>query len=140
MTPTDAQHAYLTSHVWGLLATARGSGAPQLSMVAYDWDGSDVVISCRSGAAKYLNARRRSDVAFAVPDGLDNLTITGTAVCHDTGETRDRLTQRLRNRLADGHDWASSMLHRDIAAGLDDVNRVIIEVVPSAIDLIQPQG
>ncbi len=45
-----------------------------MSMVSYDWDGSDTVISCRSQAAKYIDARRDSSVVFAVPDDLDILT------------------------------------------------------------------
>ncbi len=140
MNVTDIENAYLRSHVWGLLATGRRDGSPQLSMVAYDWDGRDVVISCRSGAAKYINARRNESVVFAVPDDLDNLTVTGTAVCHETGPDRDALTVRLRDRLTQGHEWASEMLSADIEAGLDDVDRVIIQIIPSAIHLLQPQG
>ena len=72
-------------HVCGLLATGRANGAPQMSMVAYDWDGSDIVISCRSQASKYMNASRNPAVMFAVPDDLDNLAVSGTAICHDGG-------------------------------------------------------
>ena len=109
MDVTDVEHAYLRCHVWGLLATGRRDGAPQMSMVAYDWDGTDIVISCRASAAKYVNARRNAQVVFAVPDDLDNLTITGNATCHPTGPERDHLTQRLRDRLADGHEL--SLIH-----------------------------
>jgi PPOX class probable F420-dependent enzyme len=140
MDVTDTEHAYLREHVWGLLATGRSDGAPQMSMVAYDWDGSDIVISCRGQAAKYVNAGRNSSVVFAVPDDLDNLTVTGTAVCHDSGAVRDQLTQRLRDRLANGHVWASTMLDDAIASGLDSVDRVIIQIVPSAVSLLKPQG
>lgn len=140
MDVTEAEHRYLREHVWGLLATGRRDGSPQMSMVAYDWDGNDVVLSCRSSSAKYLNAQREPSVVFAVPDDLDNLTISGSAHCHGSGPQRDRLTERLRDRLADDHQWASDMLDRDIAAGLDDVDRVVIQVVPSAIHLVQPHG
>lgn len=140
MDVTPDQDRYLREHVWGLLATGRSNGAPQLSMVAYDWDGNDLVISCRGRAAKYINARQRPQVVFAVPDDLDNLTITGSARCHDSGPERDRLTERVRDRLASGHTWASDMLDGDIAAGLDHVDRVIIQILPAAIHLLQPQG
>lgn len=140
MNVTEAEDAYLRSHIWGLLATGRRDGSPQMSMVAYDWDGNDVVISCRASAAKYVNAQRNDAVVFAVPDDLDNLTVTGRAICHETGGQRDQMTERLRDQLADGHDWASAMLTTDIEAGLDQVNRVIIQIVPTAIHLIQPQG
>ena len=140
MDVTEVEDAYLRGHVWGLLATGRSGGAPQMSMVAYDWDGNDIVISCRGSAAKYVNARRNAEVVFAVPDDLDNLTITGTAICHDTGPERDQLTERLRDRLAEGHTWASAILDGDIAAGLDKVDRVIIQLVPNEVQLLQPQG
>ena len=135
-----AEDAYLRSHVWGLLATGRQDGSPQLSMVAYDWNGLDLVISCRSTAAKFVNAKRREAVVFAVPDAVDNLTVTGRAICHETGPERDALTERVRDRLADDHGWASAMLTSDIAAGLDAVRRVIIQVQPTSLQLLQPQN
>jgi hypothetical protein len=140
MDVTDAEHTYLRDHVWGLLATGRADGAPQMSMVAYDWDGSDLVISCRAQAAKYVNASRNSSVVFAVPDDLNNLTVMGTAICHHSGTIRDQLTERLRDRLADGYAWASTMLDADLATGLDDVGRVIIQIAPLAVSLLKPQG
>lgn len=140
MIATPEQDAYLRSHVWGLLATGRADGSPQLSMVAYDWDGHDVVISCRRAMAKFANARRREQVVFAVPDGADNLTLTGRAVCHETGAVRDRLTERVRDTFGPQHQWAAGILGGEIAAGLDDVGRVVIQVVPERIDLIQPTG
>lgn len=140
MQATEAETTYLQTHVWGLLATGRRDGSPQMSMVAYDWDGNDVVVSCRSSAAKYVNARRNESVVFAVPDDLDNLTVTGTAVCWETGAERDQMTKRLRDRLANGHLWASDMLDADIAAGLDDANRVIIQIIPTSMQLLTPQG
>ena len=137
---TPQETDYLHSHVWGLLATGRRSGAPQMSMVAYDWNGNDIVISCRRSAAKYVNAAAQPQVVFAVPDGVDNLTVTGTAICHTTGHDRDQLTERLRDRLADGHEWARAILQADIDNGLDQADRVIIQIVPSAIHLLKPQG
>lgn len=109
-------------------------------MVAYDWDGIDLVISCRAQTAKYVNARRNDSVVFSVPDDVDNLTVTGRAVCHGTGPKRDDLTERLRDRLADGHEWASEILDKKIAAGLDAADRVVIQIVPTAIHLVQPRG
>ena len=136
--PTE--HEYLRDHVWGLLATGRRNGSPQVSMVAYDWDGNDLVISCRSQTAKYINATRNENVVFSVPDDLDNLTVTGTAICHGSGPERDRLTMRLRDRLAHGHRWASDILDADSAAGLDETDRVVIQIVPTEIRLLRPQG
>ncbi len=137
---TEAEDAYLRAHIWGLLATGRRNGAPQLSMVAYDWNGDDLVISCRKQMAKFANAQRNSAVVFAVPDGVDNLTVTGTAICHETGPERDAMTARLRDTLAVEHSWAADMLDGDIAASLDHVGRVIIQIKPTGVDLIQPLG
>lgn len=109
-------------------------------MVAYDGDGTDVVISCRASAAKYVNAMRHESVVFAVPDDVDNLTVSGRAACHSNGSRRDRLTERVRDRLTDGHSWAGDMLDADIGAGLDSVNRVIVQILPAAIRLVQPRG
>jgi len=139
MDVNEIEHGYLYDHVWGLLATGRADGSPQMSMVAYDWNGRDLVISCRSRAAKYVNANRNTNVVFAVPDDLDNLTVTGTARCHARGPDRDQMTRRVRDRLADGHQWACDMLDADIDAGLDETNRVIIQIEPSAIHLIRPR-
>ena len=122
------------------LSTTRSNGAPQVTMVAYDWDGNDVVISTRSRAAKYTNASRRPAVVFSVPDGADNLTVVGTASCHRTGDDRDAMTARVRDRLQDGEQWAADMLDREMAEGLDALDRVIIQVVPESVTLFQPHG
>ena len=137
---TPAADEFLRSHLWGLLATTRNSGAPQVSMVAYDWDGTDLVMSCRSSAAKFVNAERRAAVSFSVADDVDFCSIDGTAVCHRTGPERDRDTERVRQRLLDGAEWGAAMLDRDIAAGLDEVQRVTITVVPSKVHFVQPLG
>jgi len=131
---------FLRERLWGTLVTIRASGAPQVSMVAYDWNGSDLVISCRGAAAKFVNAARREDVAFTVADDVDCCTVTGRAVCHATGPERDEATERVRQRLLDGAEWGAAMLDQDIAAGLDTVDRVTITVIPEQVRLVQPLG
>ena len=137
---SSAADEFLRARLWGLLATTRSAGAPQVSMVAYDWNGDDLVISCRGKAAKFVNASRREAVVFTVPDGVDCCTVTGRAVCHATGVERDARTERVRRRLLDGAEWGAKILDDDIAAGLDAVDRVTITVVPDAVQLIQPLG
>lgn len=109
-------------------------------MVAYDWDGADLVISCHGSAAKFVNASRRSDVVFTVADDVDCCTVTGAATCHTTGIDRDAATERVRARLRNGAEWGAVMLDRDIEAGLDSVNRVTITVTPTNVNLVQPLG
>jgi hypothetical protein len=140
MIATPQQDGYLHEHLWGLLATGRRDGSPQLSMVAYDWDGKSIVISCRRTMAKFSNAKRRDGVVFAVPDGADNLTVTGRAICHETGQMRDRLTDRLRGTFGPEYQWATAVLDGEIEAGLDEVGRVIIEILPDRMELIKPTG
>lgn len=137
---TTAADKFLRDRVWGMLATTRNSGAPQVSMVAYDWDGTDLVISCRGSAAKFVNASRRADVVFTVADDVDCCTVTGKAVCHGTGAERDAATERVRGRLRNGAEWGAVMLDADFEAGLDSVNRVTITVVPDRVQLLQPLG
>ena len=136
----DAADQFLRSHLWGVLVTIRDSGRPQQSMVAYDWNGTDLVISCRSTAAKFVNASKRTAVAFSVSDDVDCLTIDGVAECHDTGSGRDQATERVRQRLLDGAEWGAAILDQDIATGLDAVNRVTITIIPESIRLVQPLG
>lgn len=135
-----AADAYLHDHLWGVLTTIRSSGAPQVSMVAYAWNGNDLVISCRSSAAKFVNASQRPHVAFSVADDVDCATVVGQAVVHRTGRERDALTARVRDRLADGAPWAAEILDREIASGLDAATRVTITVIPESVRLVQPQG
>lgn len=131
---------FLRARLWGTLATTRASGAPQVSMVAYDWDGADLVISCRGSAAKFVNASRRAQVVFTVSDDVDCCTVAGRAVCHATGPERDTATERVRLRLLDGAEWGAAMLAQDIVTGLDAVDRVTITVIPEQVRLVQPLG
>ncbi|MEM9134675.1 MAG: pyridoxamine 5'-phosphate oxidase family protein [Actinomycetota bacterium] len=132
--------AFLGDHLWGVLTTIRASGGPQVSMVAYDWDGTDLVISCRSSAAKFVNASQRPDVALSVSDEADCATVVGRAVVHRTGPERDARTDRVGARLRLDAPWAAEILDQQIAAGLDEVGRVTITVVPDDVRLVRPLG
>ena len=109
-------------------------------MVAYDWNGDDLIISCRSTAAKFINAQRHPHVVFSVPDGVDNLTVTGEATCLSTGPDRDHQTERLRDRLRQGAPWAADILDADIAQGLDAVGRAVVVIEPDSVELLRPLG
>ena len=78
---TPDQDAYLREHLWALLATSRASAGPQVTMVAYHFDGTDAVVSCRRQAAKFANARAHPDVVLTVPDGRRYLSVYGVADC-----------------------------------------------------------
>jgi PPOX class probable F420-dependent enzyme len=70
---------FLKDHRLGVLATGRKSGMPQQSIVGYQFDGADVVISTGDNAAKVKNIRRRPLVSIAVTDGPTCVVVSGEA-------------------------------------------------------------
>jgi PPOX class probable F420-dependent enzyme len=77
--PNDLESEFLKSHRLGVLATSRRSGAPQVSIIAYNFDGNDVVISTGDQSAKYKNASKRPAVSLIVTDGGKAVTVYGSA-------------------------------------------------------------
>ena len=77
---------YLKDHRLGVLATQRGSGMPQQSIVAYQFDGADVVVSTGSDTAKVKNIRHRPGVSIAVTDGPTCVVVSGQARLLDGAE------------------------------------------------------
>jgi PPOX class probable F420-dependent enzyme len=125
---TPEQAAYLAEHRWALLATTRADGTPQVSMLAYHWDGTDIVFSLRATAAKWANVGRQPGVVVTVADDARYLSVHGVAERVVDDPARHDLTVRLRDSLQPVH-YAS--LQADIDAGLDARKRVVIRVVPS---------
>ena len=82
---------YLKDHRLGVLATERGSGMPQQSIVGYQFDGSDIVVSTGSDAAKVKNIRRRPGVSIAVTDGPTCVVVSGQARLLDGAEAETYL-------------------------------------------------
>lgn len=70
---------FLKDHGLGVLATSRKSGMPQQTIVAYQFDGDDLVVSTGSDAAKVKNIRRRPLVSMAVTDGPTCVVVSGEA-------------------------------------------------------------
>lgn len=90
---TDEEKNYLATHKWGLLATGRSDGSPQLSMVGYALDSEGrFLISTRVTSAKWLNVTRQSKVGISVPDGRVNLVVYGTAETFDVDPERAELS------------------------------------------------
>lgn len=75
----ELQSEFLKTHRLGVLATSKRSGAPQVSLIAYNYDGTDVVISTGDQSAKYRNAAKRPAVSLIVTDGPKAVTVYGTA-------------------------------------------------------------
>jgi PPOX class probable F420-dependent enzyme len=123
---TADQETYLREHSLGVLGTGRGDGSPQLSMIVYDYDGTDIVISVTSDRAKWKNAVRQPKVALLVPDGRKQLILYGTAEGVTDTEARNALTKRLRARIGRPFEGSEDDLTRE----LDEAHRVILRVTP----------
>ena len=128
MAVTAEQDAYLRDHRWALIATIGASGGPQVTMVAYHWDGHDVVMSIRRTTVKWRNVVARPQVCVTVAEGEQCLSLYGDAEAIDTDPERADLTDRLLASLLPEH---AAILAADIEAGLDATDRVIVRLAPT---------
>lgn len=123
------QRAFLDSHTWAILATGRGDGSPQQSMIGYavDDDGR-LVISAKSYTAKWKNAVRQPRVSVTVPDGRIHLVIYGVAETIDQDPLRAELTSQVFAALSGNGapDPAS------IVPMLDEQQRTVLRITPDA--------
>jgi PPOX class probable F420-dependent enzyme len=78
--PTVAE--FLQGHRTAVLATQRKTGAPQLTLIAYQFDGNDIVISTRAPTQKAKNISRRPEVSLAVIDNDGSRQLIVYATCH----------------------------------------------------------
>ena len=123
------QRAFLDSHTWAILATGRGDGSPQQSMIGYavDEDGR-LVISAKSYTAKWKNAVRQPRVSVTVPDGRIHLVVYGQAETIDQDPLRAELTSHVFASLSgnEAPDPAS------IIPMLDEQQRTVLRITPDA--------
>jgi PPOX class probable F420-dependent enzyme len=68
---------FLRNHGLGVLATGRGDGTPQQTIIGYAYHGDDIVIRTGSDTAKAKNARRLPGVSLAVTDGPTCVVVYG---------------------------------------------------------------
>ena len=88
---------YLQAHRTGVLATQKKSGAPQLTLIAYHFDGADFAISTRAPTQKAKNISVRPEVSLAVIDGQKQLIVYGPAtVVRDEAEVLRLHRERIR--------------------------------------------
>ena len=121
------QDAFLRAHRWALIATVGAGGGPQVTMVAYHWDGTDVVMSIKRTTVKWRNVLERSRVCVTVTDEEQCLSLYGDGDAIDTDPDRADLTERLLASLLPEH---AAILAADIEAGLDATDRVIVRLRP----------
>ena len=82
---TQEQQEYLSNHQWAVLATGRKDGSPQISQIAYHWNGEDFAVSIKSYTAKWKNALRQPRVAMLIHDDRRQLVVYGTTDLYNSG-------------------------------------------------------
>lgn len=91
---------YLQGHRTGVLATQRARGAPQMTLIAYHFDGVDIAISTRAPTQKAKNLSKRPEASLAVIDGQRQLIVYGAVeIVRDEAEVL-RLHQERIRRIA----------------------------------------
>ena len=123
---TPDQYQYLRDHSLAVLGTGRRDGSPQLSMIIYDYNGEDLVISVTSDRAKWKNAMRQPSVALLVPDGRRQLIVYGAVTGIETDPDRSNGTKRIRARAGRPFEGEDA----DLTKELDEANRVILNFTP----------
>ena len=116
---------YLQGHRTGVLATQRLRGAPQMTLIAYHFDGEDLAISTRAPTQKAKNLSKRPEASLAVIDGPRQLIVYGTVdIVRDEAEVL-RLHQERIRRIAQRQET-----DEELAARLKREERVILLLKP----------
>jgi PPOX class probable F420-dependent enzyme len=116
---------YLRGHRTGVLATSKKSGAPQLTLIAYQFDGTTLAISTRAPTQKAKNISVRPEVSLAVIDGSRQLIVYGAArIVRNAAEVlhlhRERIRQIALRKETDA----------ELEARLKREDRVVILLTP----------
>ncbi len=127
---TQEQHEYLGNHQWAVLATGRKDGSPQISQIAYHWNGKDFAVSIKSYTAKWKNALRQPRVAMLIHDDRRQLVVYGTAECIDKDPVRAELTVRVYKAFFDDPDFKVT---DDLINTLDEHRRTVFRIKPDKV-------
>ena len=122
----DEARAFLRDHHYGVLATARQDGRPQLSPVlATVDDAGRVVISTRGGAYKVRNLRRDPAASYCgFTTGFFGawVQVEGTAEIISLPEAMQPLVDYYRSISGEHPDWD------DYRAAMERERRVLIAI------------
>lgn len=124
---TPDQQQYLRDHRLGALGTGKRDGSPQLTWIAYEYDGADVVLQTGGNSAKARNIRRSASVALLVPDGGRNLVVYGMASLLESGPERLAAIRRVR---ATSQRPLGEISDADLERELDERGTVAVRIVP----------
>ena len=108
-----------------VLATTRGDGSPQLSLVAAGVEGDSVVISTRETAMKTRNLRRRPHASLLVfTDAFygDSVQVDGNVEVVALPEAMDGLIAYYRQLSGEHPDW------KEYRAAMERDRRVLLRL------------
>ena len=126
---TNDEQEYLTTHQWAVLATGRKDGSPQVSMVGYALDGTDILATFRRTSAKRHNMARQPRVALLIPDGRRALTVYGKAELLEEDPAR---VEAFASILA-GFGFPTPP--EELADQMDAERRVAVRIRPTQVEL-----
>ena len=128
---TPEQEQFLRDHLHAVLATGRRDGSPQISTMAYIFDGSHIFMSVTTGRAKWHNVGRKPKVSLVVNEGRQQLVLYGTTRRISDDPERVEATRKLR--IAYGMD--SDDDDATLATQLDADKRVILKITPDKVTM-----
>jgi PPOX class probable F420-dependent enzyme len=103
---------YLSDHRVGVLATNRRAGAPQQTLIAYQFDGNDLAISVRGFSQKAKNLRRSPEASLAVIDGPTQVIVRGpVTIIEDEAEVL-RLNQHRMRQISTRQETDDELAER----------------------------
>ena len=123
---TPEQEQYLREHRLAALATGRRDGSPQMTWIAYEFNGDDIVVQTGGSSAKAKNIKRNSHVSLLVPDGGRNLVVYGHADVLASGPERRMAIRRARAASAAPITLDDAALDAD----LDGSGTVALRITP----------
>jgi PPOX class probable F420-dependent enzyme len=97
---TDGEVAWLKGHTLCMFATGRRDGSPQLSLVGYQFDGSQFLLGALTTADKTRNLRRNPRCALSIQDGQGFVVVYGTAALVDDPAEMEKVQSRFGPRVA----------------------------------------
>jgi PPOX class probable F420-dependent enzyme len=130
MAEIDADQ-WLRQHHLCSFATGRRDGSPQLTLVGYGYDGTDLVISTTSDRPKYLNTKRQPKIALLVQEGRQYVLVYGRVEHVLSDPERLELMKR-----TPGFNRRVERLGGDMDAVVAELNaekRIILRVLPDRI-------
>ena len=118
---------YVNTHRLAVLATQRKTGAPQMTMINYLFNGNDFKISVRGFSQKAKNILKRPEVSMAIVDGREQVIVYGNADVITEFSEVARLTKEMRKHAGMPEQSEDEFFER-----LRSEERVVVVVTPNS--------